>query len=140
MTNFEKILTSILGFVIGVVIVLAGYNVNLKNKIANQVPLIIQDKVPYVDLGEHLITYYCNPNNNKTASGTKTVENRTIAVDINGVLKFGDVVYIEGFDKPFIAEDTGRLIKNKRIDIYVDDCQRAMANGVDKLKVYKIGG
>lgn len=140
MTNFEKILTSILGFVIGIVVVLAGYNVNLKNKITNQVPLIIQDKVPYVDLGEHVITYYCNPNNNKTASGTKTVENRTIAVDINGALKFGDVVYIEGFDKPFIAEDTGRLIKNKRIDIYIDDCQRAMANGVDKLKVYKIGG
>lgn len=140
MTNFEKILTSALGFVVGVAVVLAGHNVNLRNKVDNQVPLIIQDKVPYVDLGEHLITYYCNPNNNKTASGTTTVENRTIAVDINGVLKFGDVVYIEGFDKPFIAEDTGLLIKNKRIDIYIDDCQRAMANGVNKLKVYKIGG
>ena len=65
MTNFEKILTSILGFVIGIVVVLAGYNVNLKNKIANQVPLIIQDKVPYIDLGEHLITYYCNLTKNQ---------------------------------------------------------------------------
>ena len=31
MTNFEKILTSILGFVICIVVVLAGYNVDLRN-------------------------------------------------------------------------------------------------------------
>lgn len=89
----------------------------------------------FKDFGMHKITFYCNPYNNLTASGTKTVENRTVAVDLKSGIKFGDRIYLPQWGY-FIAEDTGRLIKNKRIDIYVESCNKAKLLGVKYDKLY----
>lgn len=70
-----------------------------------------------------------------TSSGTKAKEGRTIAVDPK-VIPIGSVVYIEGIGIR-TAEDTGSAIKGNRIDIFMNDVDRAIQFGVKKnVKVY----
>lgn len=89
--------------------------------------------------GEYTITYYCaceeccGKSDGITATGTQATEGRTIAVDPE-VIPYGTEVIIDGHT--YIAEDCGGSIKGKRIDIYVDDHDRALQYGIHKAKIY----
>jgi 3D (Asp-Asp-Asp) domain-containing protein len=75
-----------------------------------------------------------------TATGTIAQEGRTIAVDPN-VIPLGSKVelqfppkysYLNGI---YTAEDTGRLIKGNKIDIYLGSDQKCIDFGVQNVKV-----
>ncbi len=59
----------------------------------------------------------------KTASGTTPKANHTVAVDPD-VISLGSKLLIDG--KVYYAEDTGGLIKGKKIDIFFDTHQEAL--------------
>ena len=91
------------------------------------------------NLGNFKLTYYCSceiccdVETGITATGTPVVEGQTIAVDPN-VIPYGTKVIINGHI--FTAEDCGGAIKGNRIDIYVNDHNRANALGVNYADVY----
>ncbi|KAF2957346.1 peptidoglycan-binding protein [Thermotoga sp. Ku-13t] len=77
-----------------------------------------------------------------TALGTIPKEWRTLAADPS-VIPLGSLVYIPQFaDKPnfglFVVEDTGLLIKNNIIDIYVNSPQLALQNMRNEVDVYLV--
>ena len=72
-------------------------------------------------------------NSGSTATGTKPMEGRTIAVDPD-IISLGSVVYVEGYGVR-IAEDTGAYIKGDRMDLYVEDWDTAKEFGRKKLQV-----
>ncbi len=90
-------------------------------------------------LGNFKLTYYCSceiccdVETGITATGTPVIEGQTIAVDPS-VIPYGTQVIINGH--VFTAEDCGGAIKGNRIDIYVDDHDRANALGVNYADVY----
>ena len=92
-------------------------------------------------LGNYKLTYYCSceiccdVETGITATGTPVVEGQTIAVDPN-VIPYGTQVIINGH--VFTAEDCGGAIKGNRIDIYVNDHDRANALGVNYADVYLV--
>jgi uncharacterized protein YabE (DUF348 family)/3D (Asp-Asp-Asp) domain-containing protein len=74
---------------------------------------------------------------NKTASGTRVTEGRTIAVDPN-VIPIGWWVYIEGLGFRR-AEDTGGAIKGNKVDVYYDSLSHVRNFGRKSRTVYVIG-
>ncbi len=91
-------------------------------------------------LGSFKITHYCNCYyccgkwaGDNTASGTRPTAGRTIAVDPD-VIPLGSKVIINGHT--YIAEDTGKAIKGKKIDIYVSKHSTALAYGTYYADVY----
>lgn len=86
----------------------------------------------------YIITAYCpcikccGKTDGITATGTKAVEGRTIAVDPNEI-PYGTEVLIDG--KTYIAEDCGGAIKGNRIDLYFDDHQTALEWGRQEKEV-----
>ncbi len=68
-----------------------------------------------------------------TATGTVPVQGRTIAVDPS-VIPYGSTVVIDGLGT-FIAEDTGGAIRQKRIDVYFETHEDALAFGRQYRKV-----
>lgn len=92
-----------------------------------------------LNLGKFKLTYYCSceiccdVETGITATGVPVVEGRTIAVDPS-VIPYGTQVIIGGH--VFTAEDCGGAIKGNRIDIYVNDHQKALGLGVDYANVY----
>ena len=92
-------------------------------------------------LGNYKLTYYCScelccdVETGITATGTPVVEGQTIAVDPS-VIPYGTQVIINGH--VFTAEDCGGAIKGNRIDIYVNDHDRANALGVNYADVYLV--
>ena len=94
-------------------------------------------------LGNYKLTFYCpcavcnGAADAKTASGTTPTEGRTIAVD-SSVIPLGSRVYIEGYGV-FIAEDTGGVIKNNKIDVLVSSHSRAYDLGVKYANIYLLG-
>jgi rare lipoprotein A len=68
-----------------------------------------------------------------TASGTKTVEGRTIAAP--SWIPFGTRIYIPYFHQTFICEDRGGAIKGNHIDVYMESEQKAVEFGVKKLQI-----
>ena len=92
-------------------------------------------------LGNFKLTYYCSCEiccdleTGITATGTPVVEGRTIAVDPR-VIPYGTQVIINGH--VFTAEDCGGAIKGNRIDVYVNDHNRANALGVNYADVYLV--
>ena len=74
----------------------------------------------------------CSKGDGITYSGTQAKEGLTIAVDPD-VIPLGSTVYIDG--QAFKAEDTGRLIKGNRIDIYFAKHDDAKNFGVKKLEI-----
>ena len=92
-------------------------------------------------LGNFKLTYYCSceiccdVETGITATGTPVVEGRTIAVDPR-VIPYGTQVIINGH--VFTAEDCGGAIKGNRIDVYVNDHNRANALGVNYADVYLV--
>lgn len=93
----------------------------------------------YQNLGEFKITYYCpcakccGKSDGITATGTIATEGRTVAVDPS-VIPYGSTLVIDG--KAYVAEDCGGAIKSNKIDIYVDDHQKALELGVDYFEVF----
>lgn len=94
-------------------------------------------------LGSFTVTAYCcckdccgkeptHPAYGITKSGTKATEGKTIAVDPT-VIPLGTTVYLN--DKSYIAEDTGSAIKGKKIDLFINDHQRAKVFGVQEMEV-----
>lgn len=67
-----------------------------------------------------------------TASGTKATEGRTVAVDPD-IIPLGTTVYLNNI--PYIAEDTGSAIKGNKIDLFINDHQRAKVFGVQEMEV-----
>jgi 3D (Asp-Asp-Asp) domain-containing protein len=82
----------------------------------------------------------CGKSDGITSSGIRARETQTIAVDPD-VIPIGSEVYLEGLGR-FTAEDTGGAIKGNRIDIYMEDHNRALLFGVQETKAYlsKSGG
>jgi len=73
-----------------------------------------------------------------TYTGTYVVEGRTIAVDPD-VIPLGWWVYIEGIGFRR-AEDTGSAVRGKKIDLYMEDEERARQFGLKRgYRVYLIG-
>ena len=69
----------------------------------------------------------------RTASGRYPVEGRTVAVDPD-IIPLGSVIEINGHK--YIAEDTGRLIKGRRIDVYMGrDKEKAIKWGIKQVRV-----
>lgn len=68
-----------------------------------------------------------------TASGTKPIEGRTIAVD-TGVIPFGSIIIIDGDE--FVAEDRGGAIVGNRIDIFFESHYEALEFGVQETEVF----
>ena len=96
-------------------------------------------------IGTFEITYYTagpestgkspdHPEYGITRSGTEVEEGRTIAADW-GVLEPGTKVFIEGIGER-IVEDTGGLIVDKCIDVYVEDVDVALQGGRHKADVW----
>jgi 3D (Asp-Asp-Asp) domain-containing protein len=102
---------------------------------------VIEVKEPPKDIymGEFRVTYYCGcyscseEYGTKTATGTRAVEGRTIAVDPR-VISYGSKVLINGHE--YVAEDCGGAIKGNDIDIYLEDHDRVYKSGVDYYDVY----
>lgn len=90
-------------------------------------------------LGNFKITYYCGCQScsdewgTMTATGVTAKEGRTIAVDPK-VIPYGTKVTING--REYVAEDCGGAIKGNRIDIFVNNHERARKAGVDYFDVY----
>lgn len=72
-----------------------------------------------------------------TSTGTVATANRTIAVDPK-VIPYGSKVKIDG--KEYIAEDCGGAIKGNRIDIFVDNHDNTLEQGVRYLNVKVYSG
>lgn len=73
----------------------------------------------------------------RTATGSKPKEGRTIAVDPK-VIPYGSTVYIEGYGY-YIAEDTGSAIKGNRIDVFIEDYDKAKQLGRRIANVWILG-
>ena len=104
----------------------------------------IETKEPELkSLGFFTVTAYCcckeccgkdstHPAYGITKLGTKAIEGKTIAVDPN-IIPLGTTVYLNG--NSYVAEDTGFAIKGKKIDLFINDHQRAKVFGVQEMEV-----
>jgi 3D (Asp-Asp-Asp) domain-containing protein len=63
-----------------------------------------------------------------TFSGTRVQEGRTVAVDPS-IVPLGSTLYIEGVGIRK-AEDTGKAIRGRKIDVYIEDLHEARSFGV----------
>lgn len=77
--------------------------------------------------------YPSHPAYGITASGKKAQEGRTLACPKS--LPFGTKVHIPYFNKTFICEDRGGAITEGKLDVYMDDLNKAKEFGRRKLKV-----
>ena len=73
-----------------------------------------------------------------TASGERVQEGRTIAADPG--IPFGTEVYIPSLGGTYIVEDRGGSIRGDRLDLYIEDLDRALEFGVQELEVWIKGG
>lgn len=98
-------------------------------------------------LGEFKVTHYCPCSaccgewaDGITATGTKATEGRTVAVD-PAVIPYGSklvVLYEDGTQATYVAEDRGGAIKGNRLDVYMDSHEAALACGVKTAEVYLV--
>jgi len=89
-------------------------------------------------LGQFKMTAYTRyaASSGRTASGTRPHHERTVAVDPR-VIPLGTKIEIEGIGIR-IAEDTGRLIKGKKLDVFLPSAHACSRFGVRSRKVYII--
>lgn len=98
-----------------------------------------------VYLGEYTLTAYCacpiccgQWSNGYTATGTLATEGRTIAVDPS-VIPYGSKVLLiwpDGTQHEYIAEDCGSGINGNRIDVFIADHEAARVFGVQHAAAY----
>lgn len=100
-------------------------------------------------LGSYFITSYCPAECGgswQTASGATChraeYENRyteptTCAID-RKIHSFGDLFYIEEFDRVFVAEDTGSAVKNKHLDLFYIDYSDVVSFPTGYYEVYSV--
>lgn len=98
-----------------------------------------------ISLGKFKLTHYCPKAcccgeyaDGYTATGTLATEGRTIAVDPK-VIPYGTevrVVYEDGTEAMYIAEDCGGSIKGNRIDVFMNSHEAALVEGVKYAEVY----
>ena len=104
---------------------------------------VIKTNYPKKNFGKFALSWYTPVELKKpidklrTATGSKPKEGRTIAVDPK-VIPYGSTVYIEGYGY-FIAEDTGGAIKGNRIDIFINDYNKARQLGRKTANVWILG-
>lgn len=90
-------------------------------------------------LGSFRVTFYTpydGSSTGRTATGTKAIPGKTVAVDPN-VIPLGTRLFVEGLGE-VIAEDTGGVIRGNRLDYCVSSRQEAYKLGVKKLKIWII--
>lgn len=68
----------------------------------------------------------CGKTDGITATGTKAIAGRTIAVDPRKI-PLGSTVFIDG--QPYIAEDIGGAVKGNRVDIFFNSHIEALRFG-----------
>lgn len=102
--------------------------------------VIVLNKAPNLKyLGRFRVTAYCSCEEcseewgMQTSTGATAKEGVTIAVDPS-VISYGTDIVINGHT--YKAQDTGGLIKGKRIDIYFENHADVDAFGVQYLEVY----
>lgn len=102
-------------------------------------------EIPTTVYEDYIATAYCGCRkcNGKwtgypTASGTKMVQGRTIAVDPRDI-PLGSKVHIVGMGE-YIAEDTGSAIKGNIIDIYFDSHKEALDFGRQNIQLRVLRG
>ena len=134
-----------LTIILSIIFIVATLNIGQKpEKMINEIVLDepsaeISTYSDYQNLGEFRITYYCpcakccEKSDGITATGTIATEGRTVAVDPT-VIPYGSILVIDG--KTYVAEDCGSAIKSNKIDIYVDDHQKALDLGVNYFEVF----
>ncbi len=98
-----------------------------------------------VFLGEFIATAYCAGScccgvwaNGITATGTQATEGRTIAVD-PGIIPYGShvlLIWPDGTQHTYIAEDCGGSINSNRLDVYFDSHEAARQFGVQSVMAY----
>lgn len=95
-----------------------------------------------ISLGEFFLTAYCACTHcsdhwgKQTATGTVTIEGRTVAVDPE-VIPYGTILIINGHE--YVAEDCGGSVKGKHIDIYHEDHMEAKVFGEQYAEVFTYG-
>lgn len=99
-------------------------------------------------LGVFQVTYYCpcekccavSPDG-ITASGTVATQGRTIAVDTRIIPMGAQVllVYEDGAQAVYTAEDTGSAVKGNRLDVFMDSHEAALQCGVKNAEVFLLG-
>ena len=97
----------------------------------------------WMDLGTFEITAYCtgtccSSGTGITASGTVATVDRTIGVDPN-VIPLGStvkIVFRDGTEHEYIAEDTGSAIKGNIIDLLVSSHSEGIQFGRQTCRVY----
>ena len=99
-----------------------------------------------VFLGEYTLTAYCpcarccGKDDGITATGTLAAEGRTIAVDPR-VIPYGShvlLIFPDGTQHAYIAEDCGGGINGSRIDVFFADHETARIFGVQSAMAYLI--
>ena len=121
----------------------------MRNKLIAIVTLMILMTMPIkanaelISMGECKITYYCScpicsgPWGDLTATGTRCVEGRTVAVDPN-TIAYGTKLLIAGH--VYTAEDCGGNVKGDHVDIYLDDHDLTDELGVKYMDVWIVKG
>ncbi|GAB6989483.1 3D domain-containing protein [Paenibacillus pini] len=121
------------------------------NKLIKKTMVKKKDKVKHNNWMLFEITSYTNgrestgkrkgdKNYGITASGKHTKEGRTVSADIR-VLPMGTVIYIDGVGKR-VVEDTGSAIKGYKLDLFIEDLDKALEFGRKKnvrVKIIKMG-
>lgn len=98
-----------------------------------------------VFLGEFTLTAYCPDScccgkwaSGYTATGTLATEGRTIAVDPD-IIPYGThilLIWPDGTQHSYIAEDCGGSVNGNHIDVFFNDHQAARVFGVQSAMVY----
>lgn len=100
-------------------------------------------------LGSYFITSYCPAECGgswQTASGAtchradykdRLKDPTTCAID-RKIHSFGDLFYIEEFDRVFVAEDTGSAVKNKHLDLFYIDYSDVVSFPTGYYEVYSV--
>lgn len=111
------------------------------------VPAVESARCTDVFLGEYTLTAYCpctrccGKDDGITATGTQATQGRTIAVDPT-VIPYGTrvvLIFPDGTQHTFTAEDCGGAIKGNRIDVYFDSHAEALEFGVKSAMAYVEG-
>lgn len=91
-------------------------------------------------LGVYTVTYYCSCSiccgwwsGGPTASGAYPTADWTVAADPD-VLPLGTRIYMNGHE--YCVEDTGSGVEGNHIDVYVDDHELAVNNGIGYAEIF----